>query len=136
MPPVGGRDERQRLHQVRSISQQDPAFPQGLIHQRNLPAGQIADTTMHQLRRAARGRLREVSGLHQGGAVAPGRGVHGDTKARRSATHNQHIEVICQQFEFLFPAFQSFPLETSKSRPQVLPEEKTRGRLSGSTATT
>ena len=102
---------------MRRVSHHHRALVQRLVHQVNLPAGQVAHTAVHQLGGPAGGGLREVASFDECGAVAASSCVHGDAEAGRAAADDEYIEVVFQQWELFSAAFQRNLLAAKTKKP-------------------
>ena len=83
--------EAQRPHQVRRLRHQDLALEQGLAHEPEIVALEIAKPAVNELGRARRRAFREVAHLDESDGEAAAGGIAGDGGAVDAAADHQEI---------------------------------------------
>ena len=92
-----GRQRDQHRHRVREVGgghlHQDPALDRALVGDADLPVGEVAQTTVDQLRGPAGRAEREVVGVHGQDRQPPGDGVERDTGAGDPEADDDQVDV-------------------------------------------
>ena len=91
---VGQHVHGHRPDQVRRQPEQDPALPQRLADQAELPVLQVPQTPVHQPGRAPGRSRREVVLLDQRHRETAGGRVQGDARPGDPAPDDQHVEPV------------------------------------------